>query len=186
MSRFFKFLIMAAAIANLVLLFVFDGRIPENLPMPFFMQSAESEENEAEEPAFEEAVPEEAVPEESDLNAQAEEAPEPETETEKEPEALPEEPEEVIAAENPEEEEPAEEPVLPECRIISLDGSNIRSGPGMDYEIVASYPYDMVLSLTGEYEIGWYSILAEDGTEGYIFETQIELPEGYVAEEAAY
>jgi hypothetical protein len=88
--------------------------------------------------------------------------------------------------EGEEEEEPVEEPVLPECRIISLDGSNIRSGPGMDYEIVASYPYDMVLSLTGEYEIGWYSILAEDGTEGYIFETQIELPEGYVAEEAAY
>jgi hypothetical protein len=178
MSRFFKFLIMAAAIANLVLLFVFDGRIPENLPMPFFMQSAESEENEAEEPAFEEAVPEEA-----DLNAQAEEAPEPETETEEETEELP---EEVIAAEETAEEENPEEQALPECRIISLDGSNIRSGPGMDYEIVASYPYDMVLSLTGEYEIGWYSILAEDGTEGYIFETQIELPEGYVAEEAAY
>ena len=183
MSRFFKFLIMAAAIANLVLLFVFDGRIPENLPMPFFMQSAESEENEAEEPAFEEAVPEEAVPEEADLNAQAEEAPEPETETEEEAEELP---EEVIAAEETAEEENPEEQALPECRVISLDGSNIRSGPGLDNEVVASYPYDTVLFLTGEYEIGWYSILAEDGTEGYIFETQIELPEGYMTEDTAY
>ena len=183
MSRLFKFLIMVVAIANLVLLFVFEGEIPASLPMPSFINRAESEENGAEEAVPEETVPEETVPEEADLNAQAEEVTEPETETEKEPEALP---EEVTAAEEPEEDETAEEPALPECRIISLDGSNIRSGPGMDYEIVASYPYDMVLSLTGEYEIGWYSILAEDGTEGYIFETQIELPEGYAAEEADY
>ena len=105
------------------------------------------------------------------------------TEADKVAEALP---EEVIAAKEPAEEETTVEQPLPECRVISLDGSNIRSGPGMDYEVVASYPYDTMLFLTGEYEIGWFSILAEDGTEGYIFETQIELPEGYVAEEAAY
>jgi hypothetical protein len=178
MSRFFKFLIMVAAIANLILLFVFDGEIPEELPMSFFMHQAESEVNGAEEPAVEEAVPEEA-----DLNVQAEEVAEPETETDMEAEALP---EETAAAEEPAEEETEEEEALPVCRIISLDGSNIRSGPSLDNEVVASYPYDTVLTLTGEYEIGWYSILAEDGTEGYIFETQIELPEGYVAEEAAY
>ena len=178
MSRFLKFLILVAVIANLVLLFVFEGEIPEKLPMPFFMHRAESEENVAEEPAIGKTVPEE-----DDLAAQTEEVTEPETETYKEAEALP---EEDIAAEEPEEEENAEEEALPECRVISLDGSNIRSGPGMDYEVVASYPYDTVLVLTGEYEIGWYSILAEDGTEGYIFETQIELPEGYVTEEAEY
>ena len=178
MSRFLKFLILVAVIANLVLLFVFEGEIPEKLPMLFFMHRAESEENVAEEPAIGKTVPEE-----DDLAAQTEEVTEPETEADKEAEALP---EEDIAAEEPEEEENAEEEALPECRVISLDGSNIRFGPGMDYEVVASYPYDTVLVLTGEYEIGWFSILAEDGTEGYIFETQIELPEGYVTEETVY
>ncbi len=172
MSRFFKFLIMVAAIANLVLIFAFEGAIPEYLPLPFFMQKAESEENGAGEPAIEEAAFEEAGP-----AVQTEKMTEPEAGTEAEP--LPEET--AAAEETPEEEEP-----VPVCRIISPEGSNIRSGPGVDFEVIASYPYDTVLVLTGEYEIGWHSILAEDGTEGYIFETQIELPEGYTTEETVY
>lgn len=174
MSRFFKFLIMVAAIANILLLFVFDGQIPSNIPIPFITKPAESEEVVAEEPAVEETV----LPEET------EEVTEPEAEEEEE--VLP---EQVAAEEEIQEvtaEEETQEEALPECRIISPDGSNIRSGPSLDNEVIASYPYDTVLVLTGEFENGWYSILAEDGTEGYIFETQIELPEGYITEEMIY
>ena len=171
MSRFFKFLIMVAAIANLVLIFVYEGQIPGDFHIPFLGQMSE---NESKEPLVEETV----------LPVQTEEVAEPEIAEEEE--VLPETPvAEVEVAEEPAE-EAVEEEEPPVCRIISLDGSTVRSGPGPDYEVVTSYPYDTVLVLTGEPEIGWYPVLAEDGTEGFIFETQIELPEGYVTEETVY
>jgi len=175
MSRFFKFLIMVAAIANLFLLLTFDGQFPSDFRIPFPAKPAETEETEAVKPVPEETVPEEEVkePETAEETAQIQ----PEEEAPKEE-----------ATEEAGEEENQEEEALPECRIISEYGSNVRSGPGPDYEVVAAYPYDTVLVITGEPEIGWFPIRAEDGTEGYIFETQIELPEGYdyITEETVY
>ena len=179
MSRFFKYLILVAAIANLAILFVYDGVIPENLPIPFIRNETEKEEN-----AGEDAAPETAVlPEETQ-----EKEPETEPETVKEPEEAETAMEtgEAGETETASETETEEEPELLQCRIISEYGSNVRSGPGPDYDVVASYPYDTVLTLTGEPDMGWYPILAEDGTEGYIFETQILLPEGMLQSEAAY
>ena len=174
MSRFFKFLIMVAAIANLILLLSFDGQLPSFVRIPFLPSAEEAEETEAVKP-----VPEETLPEK-------EEAAEPETTVE----TAMAEPEEEVQEEAGEEteEEAQEEETLPECRVISEYGSNVRSGPGPDYEVVTAFPYDTVLVITGEPEIGWFPIRAEDGTEGYIFETQIELPEGYAytTEEGLY
>lgn len=163
MSRFFKFLILVAAVINLAFIFVFDGKIPSSLPIPFLEASSERAEISGEDElqiaekvilAEEEGLEETMLPQE-------------------EPE------EEEAAAEEPEEEE-----AVPRCRIISTDGSNIRSGPGTNFDIVTSYPYDTVFTLTGEPEIGWYPIMAEDGTEGYIFENQIELLDEETAEDA--
>lgn len=159
MSRFLKFLIIVAAVINLVFVFVLDGKIPSNLPLPIIKDAAESEE-----PAFE---AEELQP------VAAEEV----TEEEKEIQT------EEAGAGAEETEEPEAEDILPRCRISAAGGSNIRSGPGTNFEIVTAYPYDTVLSLTGEPEIGWYPILAEDGTEGYIFENQIEILDENAAEE---
>lgn len=162
MSRFFKFLIIVAAVVNLAFVFVFDGRIPSNIPIPFVKNAEESEET----------LPESDVLQPDDAEV-----------AEEETEVLPEE----AAAEGTEEEElteeTEEETAVPRCRIISAGGSNVRSGPGSSFEVLTSYPYDTVLILTGEAEIGWYPILAEDGTEGYIFESQVEILEENAAED---
>lgn len=161
MSRFFKFLILVAAVINLAFVFVFDGKIPSGLPIPFLNSEEDREE----------------VNEQSEIRpAETEETAEAETEVQtEEPEDL--EPEAV----EPETEEPEE--ILPRCRIAAAGGSNIRSGPGTGFDIVTAYPFDTILTLTGEPEIGWYPVLAEDGTEGYIFENQIEILDENTGEE---
>ena len=163
MKTFFKFLLLLILAANLLLLFVFDRLIPASLHFPFGSEELETiitEEEEKEDEAGTVDIEEAAVHAEEPA-----EQPEPEPETEPVPGT------DTVMVEETEEE------ALPVCRIISQGGSNIRSGPGIDFEIIASYFYDTRLSLTGEPENGWYPILAEDGTEGYIFETQIEIPD---------
>ena len=151
---FLKFLIVIAAIVNLLILFVFDGRLPSQLRLPFSLPNVRKEAAETEEePAEEETTVEEQAPEE------------PETENI------------VFEEEETEPEEAVEEETVQRCTIISADGSNIRSGPGLDYEVVATYAYDTILVVTGEPENGWYPIQAEDGTRGYIFESQISMLE---------
>ena len=163
MKTFFKFLLLLILAANLLLLFVFDRLIPASLHLPFGSDGSETiiteEEEEKEDEAGTADIEEAAVHAEEPA-----EQPEPEPETEPVPDT------DTVMEEQ-------EEEALPVCRIISQGGSNIRSGPGIDFEIIASYFYDTRLSLTGEPENGWYPILAEDGTEGYIFETQIEIPD---------
>lgn len=176
MSRFFKFLIMVAAIANLFLLLSFDDQIPSVFRIPFLTKPTETEETEAEKPD----------PKEKDPGEEGVKEPETAVETAQiQPE---EEAPEEEAAKEAGEEEAQEEEDLPKCRVISEYGSNVRSGPGPDYEVVAAYPYDTVFVIIGEPEIGWFPIRTEDGTEGFIFENQIELPEGYdyLTEEAVY
>jgi len=158
MKTFFKFLLLLILAANLLLLFVFDRLIPASLHFPFGFEESETIITEEEEKEDEAGT--------ADIEEAAVHAEEPAEQPETEPV-----PDTDIVMEEQEEE------ALPVCRIISEGGSNIRSGPGIDFEIIASYFYDTRLSLTGEPENGWYPILAEDGTEGYIFETQIEIPD---------
>ena len=160
MSRFIKFLILVAAVINLAFVFVFDGKLPSDLPLPFIKDAAE---NEAAEPETAEPMPAAEAVAEAEEEIRTEEA------------------EEEAEAEEPAADESEE--VLPRCRISAAGGSNIRSGPGTNFDVVTAYPYDTVLVLTGEAEIGWYPIMAEDGTEGYIFENQIEILEENTAEE---
>lgn len=164
MSRFLKFLIIIAAVINLIFVFIFDGKIPSNLSLPFVKNAVEGEKETAEETETLPAETEETVEKETEFQTEEAAAEEPETG-------------------EPETEEVEEEEILPRCRIIAAGGSNVRSGPGTNFEIVTAYPYDTVFTLRGEPEIGWYPILAEDGTEGYIFENQIEIIDVNTAEE---
>ena len=161
--RFLRTLLIIAAIINLLCIFVFDGQIPSQIHLPFSFPAfpggaAETAEAPVEEIA-EEEVQEEHAAETAEL---------PEEELEEEP-----------AGEEPVEqpvEKPAEEPVS-RCTITSPGGSNIRSGPGSDYEVITAYAYDTLLVVIGEPENGWYPIQAEDWTTGYIFESQISMLE---------
>ena len=154
--RFLRALIVIVAVINLLFLFVLDGRIPSEIHLPFSFPGAHRGSVEAEEESAEVFT---------------------EGETEEDTAAEPEETPEEVTEEEPVEEEPAEEEPVQRCTIISPDGSNIRSGPGSDYEVIASYGYNTVLVVTGEPEYGWYPIQAEDGTAGFIFETQISMLE---------
>lgn len=161
MKTFFKILLLIVLAANMLLLFVFDRLIPADIQLSFDFGRAET-----------------TVTEEPDTEIQ-------EADTEKEP-VIPEETsEEQTAEKEPDAEAEPEEPeeeALPVCRIISESGSNVRSGPGSGYEVIGIYPYDTVLTIIGEAEIGWYPIRTEDGAEGYIFESQIVIPDEAAAE----
>ena len=169
MKSFLKFLVLTALAANMVFLFVLGGRIPEGISLPFGLSMPETEEEEE----MTADVPAEAEKEKAEEVKEEESG----TEAAKKDRKAGQEPakdqEEGIRTEEMTGEE--EKETLSSCRIISDSGSNIRSGPGLDYEVILSYPYDTVLLVRGEAQDGWYPILAEDGTEGYIFETQIEL-----------
>lgn len=152
MKNFFKFLLLIVLVANLLLLFVFDRLIPAEVHLPFDLGRSEHTVTEEPENEIQTAdIIEETVP-----------AEEPEGETELETEPMT---------------EVAEEEILPVCRIISAGGSNVRTGPGSGYDVIGIYPYDTVLTVTGEAENGWYPIRTEDGSEGYIFESQVTVPE---------
>jgi uncharacterized protein YgiM (DUF1202 family) len=152
MKNFFKFLLLIVLAANLLLLFVFDRLIPTEVHLPFDLGGSESTVT---------VEPENEI-QTTDIVDETVPAEEPKEESEPETE--------------PETELPQEE-ILPVSRIISAEGSNVRSGPGSGYDVIGIYPYDTVLMVTGEAVNGWYPIRTEDGTEGYIFESQVTVPE---------
>ena len=47
------------------------------------------------------------------------------------------------------------------------DGVNVRSGPSMDSEVLASVNADTIVTVNG-FEDGWYDVTCKYGTEGYI------------------
>ena len=146
------------------------------------------------EAAKSEAV-EASLPEEE--TEEVEEIKEPEAETEVEPvgeetaEAKAEEPEaeadaapageDVTEAEagEPEEENPeTEDDGLRKCLINDGYYARIRSGPGMDYEIVTEMESGSILVITGDMEDGWYPVRSEDETiEGYIYSDLVHFSE---------
>jgi hypothetical protein len=179
MKNFLKFLLLIVLAANMFFLFVLGGRIPEGISLPAGLTPGAAEDEEE----MTAQVPEETEKVKTNKDKEKEngtEEPEKDRETRKEAgEAPAGETGAEAGTEAGTEEGTGEEAALPSCRIISENGSNIRSGPGMDFEVVRSYPYDTLLLMKGAVQDGWYPIQAEDGTEGYIFETQIELPEDY-------
>lgn len=177
MKNFFKFLILILVIANMLVLFVFDRFIPASIGLPFL--SVEGLANVMEELSEEKTSEEE----QKDLETEAENGDEAaEGEEDTGIQTGPEEPvNDMAEAEETESEE--HEEVVPSCRIISDTGSNVRSGAGTGFPSIGIYPFDTVLTITGEAENGWYPVFAPDGTEGYIFESQIEILEAGAAAE---
>ena len=180
MKSFFKFLLLILVIANILVLFVFDRFIPSSISLPFM--SVEGLANVLEDLSEQRASEEEAEKEEEekkDLEAEEEkegEAAEGEEDADLQTgreEPAEETAEETEAEEPAETEEPAE--AVPACRVISDTGSNVRSGAGIGFSVIGAYPYNAVLTITGEKENGWYPVMAQDGTEGYIFESQVEI-----------
>lgn len=68
------------------------------------------------------------------------------------------------------------EVALKKCKVISNSNSRIRSGPGTEYERITSVPKGTILTILGD-EKGWYHVLLEDGTEGFISGELVELIE---------
>ena len=63
------------------------------------------------------------------------------------------------------------------CKVITKGNARIRSGPGTEYERVASVTSGTILIITGE-ENGWYHVHTADfGIEGYILGELVELIE---------
>ena len=79
----------------------------------------------------------------------------------------------------PEEENPeTEDDGLRKCLINDGYYARIRSGPGMDYEIVTEMESGSILVITGDMEDGWYPVRSEDETiEGYIYSDLVHFSE---------
>ena len=170
------------AVINLIWLFVFNYKIP-GLPSLSSGKKDAAEGENVEEPLPEEEVTEDLDVEESE--AETEMAPgseEIEKAADEEPQAEAEAaPADVDMAETTAEEtEDLEEENdgLRRCRINDGYNARIRSGPGMDYEIVTEMESGSLLVITGDMEDGWYPVRSEDGTvEGYIYSDLVFFPE---------
>ena len=58
---------------------------------------------------------------------------------------------------------------------IVLDDVNLRSGPGLDYDVLAVLPADATVTLAGEPVEGWYPVLFED-LEGWVYGAYLAVP----------
>lgn len=73
----------------------------------------------------------------------------------------------------PEEDEEPEEEVT-YCRVIVSPRLNVRKGPGTNYDILTTASYNEILTVYGA-EKGWVHIRNEEGIEGYVSETYVEM-----------
>lgn len=71
-----------------------------------------------------------------------------------------------------EEKEPEEEVTY--CRVIVSPKLNVREGPGTNYDILTTASYNEILTVYGA-EKGWVHIRNEEGIEGYVSETYVEM-----------
>lgn len=77
-------------------------------------------------------------------------------------------------AEEPVEEEPKEEVKVVKCRVTAATRLNIRMGPGTNYEVVGTANYNEILTVLST-ENGWVRIRNDQGQEGYVSETYVEI-----------
>ena len=84
---------------------------------------------------------------------------------------------EEVVEEEPEEEEPEEEKEqVVRCRVTAASRLNVRMGPGTNYQVVTTANYDDILIVL-DVENGWVHIRNEQGQEGYVSETYVEIIE---------
>lgn len=76
------------------------------------------------------------------------------------------------ASQSEEEKEPEEKEA--HCRVIVSPRLNIRKGPGTNYEILTTAGYNEIL-VVYEVERGWVHIRNEEGVEGYVSATYVEM-----------
>lgn len=170
-QRFSKNIIVVISVLNLIFLFGFNYRIPfihhqaesgqeaEDMSAAESMESLESSvlENDGTDPAAAEpASSGETSPEAGaagDAAASQEQTPE----------------------ENAAAEEQAQAGTAQQCVVSARSSANVRSGPGTEYDVVASLPNNTVLDITGEAQNGWYPVRAENGVEGYIIQTYVTM-----------
>lgn len=78
---------------------------------------------------------------------------------------------------------PTETPQLRLTKIGNTGGfgANVRSGPGLEYEILATLPDDTPVSLTNESQTAgdfqWWLIILEDGSQGWVAENFLSFEE---------
>ena len=170
-QRFSKNIIVVISVLNLIFLFGFNYRIP------FIHHQAESGQEAEDMSAAESMESLESSAVEGDGTDPA--AAEPASTGETSPEAgaagdaaasQEQTPEENAAAE-----EPAQAGTAQKCVVSARSSANVRSGPGTEYDVVASLPNNTVLDITGEAQNGWYPVRAENGVEGYIIQTYVTM-----------
>lgn len=174
-QRFSKNIIVVISVLNLIFLFGFNYRIPfihhqaesgqeaEDMSAAESMESLESSvlENDGTDPVVaDSAVADPAAAGETAPEAVAGEAAASQEQTA----------EESAAAE-----EPAQAGTAQKCVVSARSSANVRSGPGTEYDVVASLPNNTVLDITGEAQNGWYPVRAENGVEGYIIQTYVTM-----------
>ena len=158
-QRFSKNIIVVISVLNLIFLFGFNYRIPFIHHQAESMELLESSvlENDGTDPAASEpASSGETSPEAGaagDAAASQEQTPE----------------------ENAAAEEQAQAGTAQQCVVSARSSANVRSGPGTEYDVVASLPSNTVLDITGEAQNGWYPVRAENGVEGYIIQTYVTM-----------
>ena len=63
------------------------------------------------------------------------------------------------------------------CHPSDGNTSNIRTGPGGNYEVLRMAAYDEVMIVRGEEEDEWLPIRTKGGLEGYIFAGMLVIDE---------
>ncbi len=76
----------------------------------------------------------------------------------------------------------ASDPDAPQVRPV-LNAIYIRSGPGEEFEVISTLNEDETARVVGENDFGtWYEIETEDGGEGWVAASVVELTEGEIEE----
>ena len=69
-----------------------------------------------------------------------------------------------------------EEAEVMTCRVTAANSLRVRSGPGTEFEVIASVKYEDVLTVLGV-ENDWVHIRTGDGLEGYVSTQYVEIIE---------
>lgn len=170
-QRFSKNIIVVISVLNLIFLFGFNYRIP------FIHHQAESGQAAEDMSAAEsmESLESSVLENDGTDSAAAEPASSGETSPEAGAAGDAAASQEQTAEESAAAEEPAQTGTAQKCVVSARSSANVRSGPGTEYDVVASLPNNTVLDITGEAQNGWYPVRAENGVEGYIIQTYVTM-----------
>ena len=159
LQRFSKNIIVVISVLNLIFLFGFNYRIPFIHHQAESMEPLESSvlENDGTDPAASEPASSGETSPEAGAAGDAAAS------------------QEQTREENAAAEEQAQAGTAQQCVVSARSSANVRSGPGTEYDVVASVPSNTVLDITGEAQNGWYPVRAENGVKGYIIQTYVTM-----------